>query len=115
MGENIMIFIVKNLQENKKGNVSCQLLQGETWSGFTMPLNAEYEIHVDSEWPDIKPCDPVTKDAYEAKQAQDLINQEAMAYLDHTDKFFTRLSETGKAMPEGMAEARSAARERIVF
>ena len=53
------------------------------------------------------------KDSYEAEQAQDAINQEAMKYLDDTDKFFTRLSETGKAMPEGMAEARSAARERI--
>ena len=55
-----------------------------------------------------------TKDAYEAQQAQDAINQEAIKYLNDTDKFFTRLSETGKAMPEGMAEARSAARERIV-
>ena len=54
------------------------------------------------------------KNAYEAKQSQDAINQEAIKYLNDTDKFFTRFSETGKAMPEGMAEARAEARERIV-
>ena len=54
-----------------------------------------------------------TKDAYEAQQAQDAINQEAMKYLDDTDKFFTRFGETGKAMPKGMAKARAEARERI--
>ena len=53
------------------------------------------------------------KDAYEAKQAQDAINQEAIKYLNDTDKFFTRLIETGKAMPEGMAEARAEARGKI--
>tara|TARA_R110000851_G_scaffold43144_1_gene106968 strand:- start:12 stop:335 length:324 start_codon:yes stop_codon:yes gene_type:complete len=53
------------------------------------------------------------KDAYEAQQAQDAINQEAMKYLDDTDKFFTRFGETGKAMPKGMAKARAEARERI--
>jgi hypothetical protein len=106
---------VKNIVENKRGNLECELLDGVLWVEHTMPLNAEYEIHVDSEWPDIKPCDPATKDAYEAKQAQDAINQEAIKYLNDTDKFFTRLSETGKAMPEGMAGARSAARERIAI
>jgi len=46
--------------------------------------------------------------------AQEILNSESQAYLDSTDKFFTRFSETGKAMPEGMSEARAAARESIV-
>jgi hypothetical protein len=109
------MIIVKNLQENKAGNLECLILNGETWGDFLMSPSDEYEIHEDSEWQGIKPCDPATKNAYEAKQAQDAINQEAIKYLNDTDKFFTRLGETGKAMPEGMAEARSAARERIVI
>jgi hypothetical protein len=46
--------------------------------------------------------------------AQEILNSESQAYLDSTDKFFTRFSETGKAMPEGMSEARAAARLAIV-
>lgn len=107
------MFTVKNLQETAAGHLKCEILNGESWVCFTMSVSDEYEIHESSDWSDIKPCDPAEKTAHEARQAQDLINQEATAYLDHTDKFFTRLSETGKAMPEGMAEARSEARERI--
>ena len=108
------MFIVKNLQETSAGHLDCETLNGEKWGRFTMSCSDEYEIHEDSEWQGIKPCDPATKNAYEAKQSQDAINQEAIKYLNDTDKFFTRFSETGKAMPEGMAEARAEARERIV-
>jgi hypothetical protein len=42
------------------------------------------------------------------------INSTSRAYLDSTDKFFTRFSETGVAMPDGMTEARADARASIV-
>tara|TARA_R110000851_G_scaffold128087_1_gene260297 strand:- start:47 stop:379 length:333 start_codon:yes stop_codon:yes gene_type:complete len=110
-----MKYTYKNAQENLSGSIDCEILITDNWLPHTQdPLN-KYELSEDSEWPDIKPCDQEEKDAYEAQQLQDAINQEAIKYLNDTDKFFTRLSETGKAMPEGMAGARSAARERIVF
>ena len=63
------MFTVKNLQETAAGNLDCQLLNGETWSDFTMAKSDDYEIHESSEWPDIKPCDQAEKDAYEQEQA----------------------------------------------
>ena len=110
-----MKYTYKNAQENLSGSIDCEILFWGEWVPHTQdPLN-KYELSKDSEWQGIKPCDQAEKTAHEAKQAQDAINQEAIKYLNDTDKFFTRLSETGKALPEGMAEARSAARERIVI
>tara|TARA_R110002167_G_scaffold271300_3_gene477852 strand:- start:1716 stop:2048 length:333 start_codon:yes stop_codon:yes gene_type:complete len=110
-----MKYTYKNAQENLSGSIDCEILLGDEWQPHTQdPLN-EYELSEESEWPNIKLCDQAEKDAYEAMQLQDAINQESMKYLNDTDKFFTRFGETGKAMPEGMAEARSAARERIVI
>ena len=49
-----------------------------------------------------------------AANTQAETNATNQAYLDDTDKFFTRFSETGVAMPEGMTEARADARASIV-
>ena len=106
-------MIIKNPIEVVSGSILCEVLIGDKFKTCTISSDEEYKIHESSDWSDIKPCDPVEKTAHEAGQAQDLINQEAIKYLNDTDKFFTRLSETGKAMPESMAEARAAARERI--
>ena len=108
----------KNLKRNlKNGSIDGDWIQeDDSVIRYTLdPAMGHISKAEAGVWGDIQELDPAEKDAYEARQAQDAINQEAMKYLDDTDKFFTRLSETGKAMPEGMAEARSAARERIVI
>ena len=98
------------------GRINGTLINAKYPNGVLYTLDPEMGHIAKAEagdWGDIEELDPAEKDAYEAMQLQDAINQEAIKYLNDTDKFFTRLSETGKAMPEGMAEARSAARERI--
>jgi hypothetical protein len=65
----------------------------------TVNVSAEYTIQISD----------VT-----ASLAQEAINAEAEAYLDETDKWATRLAETGVAMPEGVSAARAAARLRII-
>tara|TARA_R110000850_G_scaffold48890_1_gene120922 strand:+ start:574 stop:906 length:333 start_codon:yes stop_codon:yes gene_type:complete len=110
-------MIFKNLKRNVNGSIDGDLIkEDESVIRYTLdPAIGHIAKAEAGEWGDIEELDPAEKTAYEAKQAQDTINQEAIKYLNDTDKFFTRLSETGKAMPEGMVEARSAARERIVI
>lgn len=80
-----MMFIVKNLQENKSGNVECEILSGETWGEFVMSPNDEYEIHESSEWKGIKPCPQAEKNAYAIEQANAAILAE-LATLDATPR-----------------------------
>tara|TARA_R110000851_G_scaffold208630_1_gene361098 strand:- start:918 stop:1220 length:303 start_codon:yes stop_codon:yes gene_type:complete len=71
--------------------------------------NADWVIY--QEWKGAgNTSEPEFTEAQIADNAQQKVNQENQKYLDKTDKFFTRFSETGKAMPEGMAEARAEAR-----
>ena len=107
------MYIVKNLKENKKGNISCERLDGEIWKGFTMPPSAKYEIHEDSDWPDIKLCDQATKTAHEQAEARAAINQKAMSYLKSTDWYVLRAMDSGEPMPDDIKLARAEAREKI--
>ena len=66
------MFTVKNLQEDASGNISCEILLDSEWSGFTMSSSDEYEIHKESDWSEVKPCDQAEKDAHEQSEA---INQ----------------------------------------
>lgn len=105
--------IIKNLTENKKGNIVCQLLRGDTWVDYIMPKDAEYELHESSDWQEIKPCDPAEKSAHELQQAKDAANQEAKAYLASTDWYVMRKFDSGEPMPEDVRDARAEARAKV--
>tara|TARA_R110000824_G_scaffold401309_1_gene611628 strand:- start:73 stop:402 length:330 start_codon:yes stop_codon:yes gene_type:complete len=105
--------IVKNLIETKSGAIECILVLNGKEYPHTMTMDSKYQIHESSEWSDIKPCDPSEKEAHEAKQAQDLINQEAMSYLTKTDWYYLRAIDSGEAVPDEIKLARAAAREKI--
>lgn len=104
---------VKNLQENAAGNLECELLNGESWSAFTMAKGSDYEIHESSEWPDIKPCDPAEKDAHEQDQAREKVNQEALSYLASTDWYVIRSLDSGEPIPDDVKAGRAQARAAI--
>jgi hypothetical protein len=72
-------------------------------------LNKEEAGEIEIDW-----LTTEQKEAHTAEKAQEQINADSQKYLDDTDKFFTRYKETGKPMPEGMTEARQAARDAIV-
>lgn len=76
------MFTVKNLQETAAGNLECELLNGETWSEFVMSPSDEYEIHEDSDWSDIKPCDQFEKDKHEQEQARATFKVERAQAVD---------------------------------
>ena len=48
------------------------------------------------------------------KEIQDQVNAEARAYLAKTDWYVTRMQENGQPVPDDIAVARQAARERVV-
>jgi len=47
-------------------------------------------------------------------QAQEIVNKEAREYLNSTDWYQVRLSETNEAIPQDILDARAAARARVV-
>lgn len=49
-----------------------------------------------------------------ARQAQEKLNRESLAYLANTDWMVTRLAENGTAIPVNVIAARQAARDAIV-
>lgn len=63
--------IVRNLQENIKGFLQCQVLIDRNWFDSVITKETEYELHESSEWKDIKPCPQSEKDAYAIKQARE--------------------------------------------
>ena len=79
------MIICKNLEENKAGNLDCQILIGGEWLDHTMPPGAEYELHESSAWKYIKPCPQAEKDAYALEQANAAILAE-LATLDATPR-----------------------------
>jgi len=82
----------------------------EWTDGPNTPVTIEFTQPYIDAWQSVKDAQPAPTEP----TAQEILNSESQAYLDSTDKFFTRFSETGKAMPEGMSEARAAARLAIV-
>lgn len=64
------MFTVRNLVENATGNIDCSLLSEGEWIDFTMSPNDEYELHKDSDWPGIKPCDADKITAYQQVQSR---------------------------------------------
>ena len=108
-----MKYTYKNARENLFSSIDCEILLGAEWVPHTQdPLN-EYELSEDSDWQGIKSCESAQKDAYETKQAQDAINQEAMDCLAATDWYILRAMDSGEIVPSDIRLARSAARERI--
>ena len=103
--------IIKNPVEMVDGRISCTLVLGEKEYPHIMLSNSKYEISEDSDWSEIKPCDPATKTAHEQAEAQTAINQEAMAYLKSTDWYVVRAMDSGEAIPSevkiGRADARA--------
>ena len=53
-------------------------------------------------------------DAVAEPTAQEVTNNESMAYLESTDWYASRKSDTGEAIPSDIAALRAAAREAIV-
>ena len=76
------MYIVKNLQENSKGNILCERLDGKSWISFVMPPSAEYEISEESDWPEVKPCDQATKEAHKQAEAINQAVSTVQAMLD---------------------------------
>tara|TARA_R110000851_G_scaffold42075_1_gene104940 strand:+ start:139 stop:570 length:432 start_codon:yes stop_codon:yes gene_type:complete len=76
------MYTVKNLQENSKGNILCERLDGKSWINFVMPPSAEYEISEESDWPEVKPCDQATKDAHKQAEAMNQAVSTVQAMLD---------------------------------
>tara|TARA_R110002167_G_scaffold9628_4_gene44565 strand:- start:2516 stop:2848 length:333 start_codon:yes stop_codon:yes gene_type:complete len=110
-----MKYTYKNAKENKLGSIDCEILLSGEWVPHTQdPLN-KYDLSEESDWPDIKPCDQAEKTAYEAQQEQDLINQEAIAYLTKTDWYILRAMDSGGIVPDEIKLARAEARERILI
>lgn len=63
--------VIKNIQENKAGNLECEILIEGNWVGHIMSPSDEYELSEElgaNDWSDIKPCDQTEKDAHEAEQ-----------------------------------------------
>ena len=74
-------MIIKNKVENLNGSIDCLVLIGDEWFPHTQDQSIEYELSEESEWPDIKPCDPAEKDAYQAQLVrEDILSQ--IAALD---------------------------------
>tara|TARA_R110000737_G_C14185611_1_gene414318 strand:+ start:199 stop:507 length:309 start_codon:yes stop_codon:yes gene_type:complete len=94
-------------------------IQGEGWlvnGNMSVPNSAgNSDYHDVQEWiAEGNTPDPEYTDAEKAANAQAEINAINQAYLDDTDKFVIRFSETGVSMPDGMGAARAAARLLIV-
>jgi len=75
-----MKHIYKNAQENANGSINCLIQLGYEWVAHTQDPTFEYELHEESDWPDIKPCDQSDKDAHEEQQLMD----QASAILEST-------------------------------
>lgn len=80
------MFIVKNLQETVAGHLECEILDNGTWSHSVIAISDEYEIHDSSDWPNIKPCDPIEKEenAQEEMRAHALNELAALDVPLHT-------------------------------
>lgn len=65
-------------------------------------------------WLETNTPEPEFTDAELAQQAQDKINQEALAYLASTDWYVTRFTETGVAIPDDVTTKRVEARASII-
>tara|TARA_R110000851_G_C12803296_1_gene537692 strand:- start:114 stop:578 length:465 start_codon:yes stop_codon:yes gene_type:complete len=61
--------IIKNPIEHISGLIACEIEIGGKWHSHGLEVGEEYEIHEDSDWSDIKPCDPATKTAHEQAEA----------------------------------------------
>jgi len=66
-----MKHIYKNAQENASGLIDCLILLDGEWVAHTQDPAMEYELHEESEWQGVKPCDQAEKDAHEAQQARE--------------------------------------------
>ena len=105
--------IIKNPVEMVDGRISCTLVLGEKEYPHIMLSNSKYEISEDSEWSEIKPCDPAAKTAHEQAEARAVINQKARSYLKSTDWYVLRAMDSGEPMPDDIKLARAEAREKI--
>jgi hypothetical protein len=70
---------------------------------------AAYQSIIDA-WQVVKDAQPVPVEL----TAQEVLNNESLAYLDSTDWYITRHAETGVAVPADVTTARAAARAAIV-
>ena len=70
---------------------------------------ASYQSIIDA-WQVVKDAQPVPVEL----TAQEVLNNESLAYLDSTDWYITRHAETGVAVPADVTTARAAARAAIV-
>ena len=73
--------IIKNPVEMVDGRISCTLVLGEKEYPHIMLSNSKYEISEDSEWSDIKPCDPDTKTVHEQAEARATFKAERTAQV----------------------------------
>ena len=89
----------KNAQENLNGSIDCLILLGDDWIPHTQDPALEYEIHEDSEWPDIKPCDPAEKDAHELQ----LHNDAVVSDLNSMDTSIRQIEEALAGDTEALA------------
>ena len=106
----------ESLKRNLSGGIDGVYFNGQFPEGvlYTLdPAMGHIEKAEAGEWGDIEELDQAIKDAYEAKQEQDLINQEAIAYLTKTDWYILRAMDSGESVPDDIKLTRSAARERI--
>jgi hypothetical protein len=62
-------MIIKNKIENLNGSIDCLVLIGDEWHPHTMDDANEYELHEESEWPDVKPYPQAEKDKHEKAEA----------------------------------------------
>jgi hypothetical protein len=76
------MYKYKNAQENKYGSIDCLILLGDDWVAHTQDPSMAYELHEESEWPEIKPCDPAEKAAHELQQAKDAAKQAVQSLID---------------------------------
>ena len=93
-------------------------LQGDSYlvnGNMSVPkVNGNMDYEAVKEWLLTNTPEPEFTEAELAKQAQEKVNADALAFLASTDWYIIRLQESGIAVPQTVLDARATARLQVV-
>ena len=76
------MIIIKNPIEQNSGFIECLADVGGEFVPYLLDPAMEYELSEESDWSEIKPCDPAEKAAHELQQTKDAAVQAVQSLVD---------------------------------